>query len=417
MKKFRKIVQMLTAGAVSWSCLPADFSVPCANCRGEAGGGDPGSLFQEDSISEVPQVRPGEVYITAVEYPAGYDWEEDPEHGSVDCRLFMLKDGKKLSGIPVGDRYEVSSDPRRHRCIDGHLYTDYASSSETVVKKDGEELFRYPAPELFLSFHVSKGDVYTLGTGAGGGPGFVFRKNGEVCSEYPDAFPLSGIHEDGDNICFSYWRYSSPVFSGPDDPRDFHLFCGGRDIILCDKWNVLDVLAAEMIGGEIYRVVEVADKKYMLSVGDAYYPMDISGYHHLASCSFMRGSTEVFVYGELTDYNGKEAAPVVWTREGVVASFGEYKISFFTFADGDTVYSFIGYNERYPSITSYAGGEKLFSYGRALAVTARPAAVVSGGKLYFAFTDRDMPRKPYLAEDGVITEYEFNGFFSSVTLW
>ena len=45
--------------------------------------------------------------------------------------------------IPVGDDYMVSDDPDMHRVLNGHLYTDFATDSETILKKDGKPLFSF----------------------------------------------------------------------------------------------------------------------------------------------------------------------------------------------------------------------------------------------------------------------------------
>ena len=82
-------------------------------------------------------------YVTLMSYPDGYDWRADREKGSVKCSLIVLANGLPMMKVPVGDEYETSSDPDMHRMIDGHLYTDYSTDSETVIKKDGRQLFRY----------------------------------------------------------------------------------------------------------------------------------------------------------------------------------------------------------------------------------------------------------------------------------
>ena len=64
------------------------------------------------------------IYVTAMQYPDGYDWRADVEKGSVKCSLTVYADGIPMMKVPVGDEYEVSSDPDMHRMADGHLYTD-----------------------------------------------------------------------------------------------------------------------------------------------------------------------------------------------------------------------------------------------------------------------------------------------------
>jgi hypothetical protein len=82
------------------------------------GGGIWGGL--KDSHDTPPSVR--EVcYMTAVDYQKGYDWRTDESKESVKCSLVVYEDGTPVMKVPVGDAYEVSPDPDRHRMIEGYL--------------------------------------------------------------------------------------------------------------------------------------------------------------------------------------------------------------------------------------------------------------------------------------------------------
>ena len=102
-------------------------------------------------------------YVTLLDYPDGYDWRADKEKGSVKCSLVVLANGIPMMRIPVGDTYEVASDPDMHRIIDGHVYTDFSTESETVIKKDGREIFRYSGRESICGMTVDSMNVHTLG--------------------------------------------------------------------------------------------------------------------------------------------------------------------------------------------------------------------------------------------------------------
>ena len=75
-------------------------------------------------------------YAVGVDYPQEYDWRADMEKGSVRCSLVVFADGVPMMKVPVGDEYEVSSDPDMHRVLGGNLYTDYSTSDETVIKRN-----------------------------------------------------------------------------------------------------------------------------------------------------------------------------------------------------------------------------------------------------------------------------------------
>jgi hypothetical protein len=50
-------------------------------------------------------------YAVGVDYPDGYDWKADEECGSVKCSLVVFANGIPMMKEPVGNEYEVSSDP------------------------------------------------------------------------------------------------------------------------------------------------------------------------------------------------------------------------------------------------------------------------------------------------------------------
>ena len=143
--------------------------------------------FSKDSTSR-ERVR---CFITGLDYPDGYDWRADPEKGVVKCSLVVFCDGIPVMKVPVGKEYEVSPDPDMHRIIDGDLYTDYSTSDETVIKKNGKELFRYGGREMILGMTVSKGSIYTLGQPRHG-EGFTYRK--EAGFRVSKAAIRSGFH-------------------------------------------------------------------------------------------------------------------------------------------------------------------------------------------------------------------------------
>ena len=164
-------------------------------------------------------------YITCLDYPRGYDWRTDPEKGSVKCSLVVFADGLPMMKIPVGDVYEVSSDPDMHRMIEGHLYTDYCTDVETVIKRDGKTIMRYPGCENICGMVVKNDTIYTLGHHRWR-DGFVYRKNGEVILERSSGRTFGRLHCDGGRICFAF---TEPVISDKETiERYYH--CTDGDV-------------------------------------------------------------------------------------------------------------------------------------------------------------------------------------------
>lgn len=142
-------------------------------------------------------------YVTAFDYPDGYDWRYNPEKGSVKCSLVVYANGKPSLKVPVGDAYRVSDDPDMHRVIEGHLYTDYAAENQTIIKKDGKPYLTYEGRESILDMIVLKDSLYTLGHRRDG-RGFSLRLNGEVVLERDGGYTFGNLSLVGDDVCFAF---------------------------------------------------------------------------------------------------------------------------------------------------------------------------------------------------------------------
>ena len=152
------------------------------------------------------------LWVSAVEYPEGYDWKRDTARGSVPCRLVLFKDGDRALELPVGSG--ISPDADMHRIVGGHLYTDGCTATETVIACDGAERFRYPGRESLRGFLIDgDGSVHTLGQNRDG-PGFSYRIDGESVYEQPtgNLFGSPGcgtlrggaLYRDGASLCFAF---------------------------------------------------------------------------------------------------------------------------------------------------------------------------------------------------------------------
>ncbi len=155
-------------------------------------------------ISTVPEM--GSLYAVGVQYPEDYDWRDDPDGvGERPCSLFVWQSGRIVMRIAAGAEHEVSIHPDSYRLIGGVLYTDCSSGSETVIKANGKELFRYPGREYLVGFKVDSTGVYTLGNSRSG-KGFSYRKNGELI--IGDGRSTAWPHLEGNvgNYAFCYWK-------------------------------------------------------------------------------------------------------------------------------------------------------------------------------------------------------------------
>lgn len=143
-------------------------------------------------------------YMTAIDYPDGYDWRSDPEKGSVNCKLVLFADGTPVLKIPVGESCMVSTDEKRHRVLEGQLYTDYTDGIRTVVKKNGKVLYVCETAETVENMIVSDGRLHSLCVPLSG-VGFRYRVDGQVVVEREDGklYGRMTVYNDTVSFCFS----------------------------------------------------------------------------------------------------------------------------------------------------------------------------------------------------------------------
>lgn len=156
------------------------------------------------------------VYMTAVEFPEGYDWHRDSSFGEVPGRIVLYRDSIRILEIPAGPGCLAGTEPDLHHLVDGHVYTESCTDDATIIGCDGEILFSYPVRELLCGLLVEGKDIYTLGNSRSG-RGFSLRRNGEELfsrpvggiaaqiSSRPD-YLTGALYRDGGHMYFSYWE-------------------------------------------------------------------------------------------------------------------------------------------------------------------------------------------------------------------
>lgn len=150
------------------------------------------------------------VHICGVSVPENYDWVRDTALGNGEGEVFLLENYRRKVSLKSGYSYGISPDPDTHHIIGGDLYTDFSFSNETVLKKNGEELFRYEGRER-IPWILSDGEaVRTLGVRRSGG-GFSLRENGEAVLVRENGTIVHGLHTDSGHNYFLYRRVSAGI--------------------------------------------------------------------------------------------------------------------------------------------------------------------------------------------------------------
>lgn len=395
------------------------LSVLTLSCA-QAGTGE--GAAQEDGMAPA---RDSMVYVTGIEFPDGYDWSgaEGQEDGDAEAIVFMMAEGKRVLEFPAGKGHPVSSDASRHWWADRHLYTYSADGTDTVVLKDGRELFRYSGKDRIVSLVVVDGDVITLDVKEsdagmaglseetvpdGNICGVCLRENGMPVYETGCSGLISRLHEDEGSMCFSFIK-------------DGKLFiCRDGTVSGIDMAFQTDsVLLAEMSCGKELCIARIrGSRDFAVQYGGKVHELDMFRYDCLDRCRVFRMRDTPVIYGEMNYSYDRLCSPAIWTVDGeVLYSFDRYSRAFSTLVHRDDIYVFEGYQEYSPAINCYRNGEKIYSYGRGLDVSAEPAAAVHDGQLYFLFAGKHRPRTPYMAVDDGIMEYDFNGFFTGIYVW
>ena len=170
-------------------------------------------------------------YVTAFDYPDDYDWWYNPEKGSVRCSLVVYTNGKPSLKVPVGDLYHVSDDPDMHRVIDGHLYTDYATDVETIIKKDGKPYVLFEGRESILSMLVKEDSLYTLGQKRNGN-GFSYRVNGRVVLERNKGYSFGKLVSVDGDIRFAF---AEQIGTDAGNVERYYCYMNGKILGLCSQ--------------------------------------------------------------------------------------------------------------------------------------------------------------------------------------
>lgn len=189
--------------------------------RGESGVYDPSRY---GTIKPRGDADGDHLYLCGVRYPDGYDWQKDPQKGSVECTLFVLRDGESVLELPVGVAYNLASDSDMHRLVAGRLYTEYSTDTETILACDGEECYRATGRERLRGLVLKNNDLYTLCESRGSSH-WILRRDGAVYLEGEGTILHDLAVDDGT-------LDGRPTTSGMAEPKLYFVTMNGRMLTL-----------------------------------------------------------------------------------------------------------------------------------------------------------------------------------------
>ena len=405
-----RAVQYFVRIAVLFACLSV-FSCGIAELDSDDNRG-PGIWIDPTPGGEVsgggsPSVTES-CYVTALEYPKGYDWQADLNKGSVKCSLVVYVDGAPKLKLAVGDDYQVSSDVDMHRIVAGDLYTDFVTDSETILKKNGQELFRWSGRESVKGLVVADDDIYTI-CQSRSGQGFSFRKNGEAIMVKSRGYVHEHLHYDSEyGLSFSFCE---TILSQQGNVERHYVMVdslvtavGLRD----DVDRILDVAVNQ--GHPCYLASVKGSSNLMLVDGDSLYMMFLPP--ESTVCAGRLFIIENTIFSEAVIVLRRNVSSVVWKGETDLGFMNEgMTVSAFDYAGGNCCGVFNPYAKG-GNVVIYRNSEKSYVPVGYISAGGNTAAFVNG-ILHIGLSHTE-GGKPMLWKDGHTEELDINGFISSV---
>lgn len=207
----------------------------------------PSSPIEAETQSELDTMDV--LCFSAVKYPEDYDWNKDELYGEVACSLLFFRGDSLILNQPIGLKSERASDADMHHLIGGDFYDDYSTDTQTILRKNGDELFRIDSRELIFDLMLKGNDLFTLGEPRSGG-GFVLRKNGTIVAQSPNIYPIGKLYEDKGKLLFNGVCSSSTGF------RQYYSIENGEAVAMNSEKDNISLIDYRKIDGEMAMILK-----------------------------------------------------------------------------------------------------------------------------------------------------------------
>ena len=380
-----------------------------------------------DSSSSTPPIPQYDtiIYAAAVRYPAGYDWRIDTLTAEVQADVVLFRNGEVISSIPASYENAVSADPDMHRIVNGHIYTDYSSYYETIIKKDGAQLFKFEGRERICGFYVDGDDVWTLGEARGKLGGVVLRKNGKIffaADEGRTFFNASdpsccsgALHfENGIPWFFYYTNEDGPL----SNTNSCFLVENGEKKAIELPPTVRKIMDAKIIGGEpiFAGVISSTMNAITLLKGGVALSFSLPTSYQLSNCKIIPGSGGVFyLTGECSHYITRETAGYIYDSNGNCLYFtpsGQKLLGLYI--DND-VSVMVSCNSDGSSPSVNINGKTRTVQGNYRYLSSRCGRIF-GDKFYMAYNPMDLDTAPFISDGTSTKSLDLNGFITDIKI-
>ena len=347
-------------------------------------------------------------YMTAADYAKGYDWRADEARETVKCSLVVYVDGIPAMKVPVGETHEICSDPDMHRVIDGHLYTDYASSGQTVIKKNGVFLFSYPGEERLCNMLSRGEDIYTLGESRTG-TGFSFRKNGESIVSRENGSLIGSLKSSGDSLNFTFCE---EIRNAGGSIMRYYSVYGSKVSQIALRDDIVCVWDAMQFQDEVIYLASLTGiSQPVIVAGDNLTALNMPKEADMISCSMFHAGEKSGVEGLYKTSDGARYS-AIWLNGKCVETFKGLTISALC-TDGGGVFCVLNPPSTSSSGIIYRAGE-MYEIPQGYACIGSQSLAVVGGIMYVGLSSQ-IGENPLLWKDGQMVSLNVNGYISSVT--
>lgn len=346
-------------------------------------------------------------YVAGVEYPEGYDWMRDPQHGTVECSMFLMRGTFRCLELSVGYDFEISSYGDMARCVGDHIFTDYSTMAETVIRKDGTEILRYPGREMIKGLtEDEEGNVYTLGVPRDGN-GWSFRKNGEQVSA-SGAGPLtSGLYLDENVPVFGYEVMEEDYY---DRTRRYYIVRNGVQAEVKTVAENPEIADFRLWKGSMHVLYSESGKAFVENYG-LKTGLELQGMTLSSLECLLADSLAVYAVGKVVSGSGKQTT--VWKNGEICAVFDEDVEIVACYPDGKNLGA-VGYmaDDRSSPVMFRNGEYSRFPSG--YGIPDRSFADFTDGHYCIVLVPLEAGRPPVYIIDGETFTLDINGYVFSI---
>lgn len=427
MKRALFITALCISLLISHACrlLDKDDLIP-RKSRAEAGewiGGRP--LRQGKGPDEV--IADTVVYVSAVEFPADYHWQRDTIGENRIFHISLYRNMKKILSVKGGPGTFISSDPDMHRILDGHIFTDYSTQGETVICRDGKELFRYPGREMICGFMAEEDGIYTLGTNRKG-KGLSFRKDGAEIFSDEEGIPFGemscassstgGLYDIDGQVSFCYQIPGQALLMRKT--RLFLVRSGVPEEVQLSQ-EISQIYDARVIDGTIcLACAQTGSWRYpVLYAGQDVVTMPLKSGQRIANCRLRWSGDDIYLKTDYSYDTWNTTSSCMWNikKDDFVPASGARVYDYYI--DGRNIgYVYADANESRIMTRFMADDEHdyRFSTPGKFCFMSSSCAALCGTSFYAGLSSMTKGGHPLIVHNSMATDIPVNGFITSVSV-